>query len=285
MIMNEKLKKISSKLSNRYKDSKSLTSIYHKFLSDVQNNQEYFSRYDTRDYVKMVIYIYSLMETGGFEWGDGMIKNSWVGNYFEFGEGDYAEDECDNCNGNGSIDCDVCDGNGELECSTCSGSGQVTCPACDGDAEDEEGDECSECRGNGEVDCDDCDGGGRETCNNCGGDSSETCSECNGNGVVESDELNYYNTTFITWDKYLINRLRNSMELNNPTGINDFTRYIEEEKMFTLSIEQDRGEFKTEVSPDKVYCFTLNPLSETDLFIRKNPEGLTTMDKPHDYMY
>jgi hypothetical protein len=285
MIMNEKLKKISSKLSSRYKNNKSLTSIYHKFLSDVQNNQEYFSRYNTRDYVKMVMYIYSLLETGGFEWGDGMIKNSWVGNYFEFAEGDYAEDECNNCNGNGSVDCDVCDGNGELECSTCSGSGQVTCPACDGDAEDEEGDECSECRGNGEVDCDDCDGGGRETCNNCGGDSSETCSECNGNGEVESDELNYHNTTFITWDKNLINKLRNSMELNNPTGVEDFTLFVDEEKMFMLSIELDRGEFKTEVSPDKIYCFTLNPLSETYLFIRKNPEGLTTTDKPHDYMY
>jgi len=282
--MNEKLKKISLKLSKRYKYS-DLNDVYTKFLKDVSNNKEYFSLYDPRDYVKMVLYIHSLLETGGFEWGDGMIKNSFVGNYFEFGEDDFAEEECENCGGEGYVNCDTCDGTGQVDCDDCNGNGQVNCEACDGSGEDDEGDECSDCRGNGEVDCEECDSSGKVTCGDCRGDSTYSCDDCNGRGYVQSDELKYYNTTFITWDKDLINVFRNSMELQKPTSINDFLPFRNEDKMLVLITEEDQEEFRTDVKPDKFYCFTLSPLEETDLFIKNKPTGITTHDEPNDYTY
>jgi hypothetical protein len=287
--MNEKLKKISLKLSKRHKSSV-LYDVYVKFLSDVKNNRDYFSMYDEKDFIKIVFYIHSLLETGGFEWGDGMIKNSWVGNYFEFGEDDFTTEECDNCNGNGHVDCDYCDGNGSISCNTCDGSGSIECTDCDGVGEDDDGDTCSNCKGEGVIDCDDCEGDGETTCSECNGNNTETCQECSGDGEVETSELNYYNTTFVTWDKQLINMFMNSFELEKPTSIQDLLPEINQDKMLKLATEIDAAEFTTEVKPDKIYCFNLQRLEEIELYYPSmstgnNSDGMSTNLKPDNYTY
>jgi hypothetical protein len=287
--MNEKLKKISLKLSKRHKSSV-LYDVYTKFMSDVKNNKDYFSIYDEKDYIKIIFYIHSILETGGFEWGDGMIKNSWVGNYFEFGQDDFATEECDDCNGNGYADCENCGGSGSISCNTCDGSGSVECTDCEGIGEDDDGDTCSNCKGEGVIDCDDCEGDGENTCSECNGNGTETCQECDGNGEIESSELTYYNTTFITWDKQLINMFMNSFELEKPTSIQDFIPEVNQDKMLKLITESEQAEFKTEVKPDKIYCFNLQRLEETDLFksstdVGINSKGLSTDVKPENYTY
>jgi hypothetical protein len=280
--MDEKLKKISLKLSKRYKKH-ILQEIYTSLMKDVMNNWDYFNKFYPVDYVKMTIYIFSLFETGKFELGEKMIQNSYVGNYFEFGEGDFALETCENCGGDGYVNCDTCDGNGKEECDDCSGSGNISCESCDGSGEDDEGDSCDECRGNGEVKCDRCDGEGTFTCNNCGGDSQEECFDCRGKGEIESDKLVYYNTTFVTWDDKLINMFRNSNELAKPTSIQDFLPLYNQEKMLELITEQQQDEFAPTVSPDKIYCFGINPLESTDLFVERKPQGLTTGETPNYY--
>jgi hypothetical protein len=287
--MNEKLKKISLKLSKRYK-SPSLEDIYPKFMSDVKNNMEYFSKYDEKDYIKIVFYIHSILETGGFEWGDGMIKNSWVGNYFEFGEDDFAMEECDNCNGNGDVSCDDCDGNGSIPCEICDSSGSIQCTDCDGVGEDDDGDTCSNCAGEGVIDCENCEGDGNTTCDSCNGNSTESCQECDGSGEVESSKLTYYNTTFVTWDKQLVNMFMNSFELEKPTSIQNLLSEVNQDKMLKLCTTVDQAEFKTEVKPDTIYCFNLQRLEDVSLYRESSgigiyAYGLSTLDNPDNYTY
>jgi len=264
--MNEKLKKISLKLSKRYK-SPSLQDIYPKFMTDVKNNSDYFSMYDEKDYIKMIFYIHSLLETGGFEWGDGMIKNSWVGNYFEYGEDDFVNEDCDDCNGNGDVECDYCDG-----------SGGISCGICDGDGEDDDGSTCSNCAGEGHVDCRECDGNGRETCRNCGG-----------SGDVDSSKLNYYNTTFITWDKDLINMFMFSFELGKPTRKQGLEPEVEQDNMLRLITKTEDAEFKDGVESDTIYCFNLQRLDEVTLYQSSSgsgiyTNGLSTLEEPDNYI-
>jgi hypothetical protein len=284
--MNEKLKKISLKLSKRYK-SPSLQDIYPKFMTDVKNNSDYFSMYDEKDYIKMIFYIHSLLETGGFEWGDGMIKNSWVGNYFEYGEDDFVSENCDDCNGNGDVECDYCDGSGGISCGICDDGG-VECPDCDGDGVDGDGDTCSNCQGEGSVECINCHGEGNVDCNECGGDGRETCRNCGGSGDVDSSSLNYYNTTFITWDKDLIDMFMYSFELGKPTRKQGLEPEVEQDKMLRLITKTEEAEFGDDVKPDTIYCFNLQRLDEVNLFQSSSGSGiyvngLSTLEEPDNY--
>jgi len=286
MTMNEKLKKISLKLSKRYK-SPSLQDIYLKFMSDVKNNSDYFSMYDEKDYIKMIFYIHSLLETGGFEWGDGMIKNSWVGNYFEYGEDDFVSEDCDDCDGNGDVECDYCDGSGGISCGICDDGG-VECPDCDGDGVDGDGDTCSNCQGEGSVECKNCDGEGNVDCNECGGDGKETCRNCGGSGDVDSSKVNYYNTTFITWDKDLIDMFMYSFELGKPTRKQGLEPEVEQDKMLRLITKMEDAEFGDDVESDTIYCFNLQRLDEVNLFQSSSgtgiyANGLSTLEEPDNY--
>lgn len=263
--MNEKLKKIALKLSKKHKSS-TLYDIYPKLMTDVKNNNEYFSMYDEKDYIKIIFYIHSLLETGGFEWGDGMVKNSWVGNYFEFAEDDFLNEECDNCNGNGVIDCE-----------NCGGSGGISCGICDGDGEDDDGINCSNCGGDGNVDCDEC-----------GGDGKENCTQCDGSGDVESSKLNYYNTTFVTWDKDLIDMFMFSFELGKPTRKQNLEPEVNQDNMLKLITKMEEAEFGVDVKFNTIYCFNLQRLDEVNLFqsssgtgIYRN--GLSTLEEPDNY--
>jgi hypothetical protein len=281
--MNEKLKRVARKLSTRYKTT-GLDSIYRKLMTDVYNNEDYFGHYKPQDLLKITLYIYSFIRTNDFKLGDKMIDNSWVGNLFEFQQDNFAKETCDDCGGNGYVDCDNCDGNGETECDECDGSGQVTCEACDGSGEDDEGDECSECKGSGEVDCDECDTKGTVSCNVCGGDGSERCNECGGDGEIESEELLYMNTSFITWDKELINSFRDSLDLRKPSSIQEsLANYYDENKILYIDENESNQEFSTEVEPDKLYCFYLEPLNYSYLTLRKHNKTIWTAESPSDY--
>ena len=280
--MDEKLKKVALKLSKKYKSS-SVFEAYIKFMDEVSANEEYFSRYTPDQLVKIPIYIYSIIETNGFDLGDSMIKNAWIGNIFEFGADDYDNEQCDNCDASGYISCDECEG-GSAQCGHCDGDGKVECDTCDGIGVDDDGDgTCDNCNGNGEVDCDWCDGEGTVSCRNCNGDGSLNCDDCDGSGEIESSKLKYWNTTIIVWDKKLINMFMNSYELEKPISNQDLTRFINQSQMSYLQNIEDAEEFKTEVKPDKKYCFYFEKFLSGGLKLQGNQ--LTTGKIPTEYIY
>ena len=281
MIMNEKLKKIALKLSKKYKSS-SVYEAYIQFMGEVSANRDYFGLYSPEQLVKIPIYIFSKNETGNFELGDNMIKNAWIGNVFEFGDGDYYVESCDSCAGDGYETCQDCD-NGNVDCDNCDGHGKVDCEACDGVGEDEEGDSCSECNGHGQVDCDDCDGVGYVECRNCGGDGSYQCGDCDGKGDIETDSLNYMNKTVIVWDRKLINMFMNSYELEKPMSNQDILPFINQSMMSYLDVHEDVAEFKTDVKSDTMYCFYFEQLLQGGLKLSNNQ--LTTGKRPNAYIY
>lgn len=283
--MDEKLKKIALKLSKKY-DYGTVEDVYKKFMRDVGNQKDYFSMYTPENLIKITFYIFSLMRTKGFELGDSMIKNCFVGNFFEFGKDDFAQDTCEQCNGNGQVECESCGGSGEYSCSKCNGDGEIECDTCEGDGEDSDGDACETCRGSGEIDCDDCEGSGSETCDECRGNGNETCGECDGNGEVESDKLIYYNQTFLVWDKKLINILRTHEELNKPLPdemSDSIIEFVNENKMCFLDEIRDEAEFKTEVQPDVKYCFFLEGLDGE--IVLTNNNRINTQETPDKYIY
>lgn len=277
--MNEKLKKLALKLSVKYKSS-TVNEAYKQFMQEVSANMDYFGFYTPEQLVKIPIYIYSKIETGGFEYGDGMIKNAWIGNIFEISRDDFATETCDECDGNGYIACDDCD-NGDADCSHCD-SGKVECDACGGDGDDGDGDSCDECNGNGEVNCDWCDGQGTVSCSNCGGDGSHDCPDCDA-GEVETSRLKYINTTIIVWDKDLINMFMNSYELQKPTFKQNLYPFINEGMMSYLEQTEEDAEFKNEVKPDKIYCFYFEKFLQGGLELFDNE--ITTARKPLEYIY
>lgn len=279
--MNEKLKKIANKLYKKYKTS-SVNEAYTQFMDEVSQQREYFSLYTPEQLVKIPIYIYSKIETGGFEYGDGMVKNAWIGNIFEYGYDDYAEEECEYCKGDGIERCDKCDGTGTITCDTCDGDGTVSCGECDGYGNDGEGGDCSECNGRGRLKCDDCDEGS-QTCDKCGGDGSHECVECDGGGELITDRLKYINKTIIVWDKKLIDMFMNSYELERPTSKQNLLPFINESMMSYLDQHEDSAEFKTEVKADKIYCFYFEQLLQGGLKLVE--DEISTGKKPIIYIY
>lgn len=281
--MDTKLKKVALKLSKNFKRL-TLKETFDNFLKLVETQKEYFSIYGRIDLIKIVFYIYSVNQKGGYEWADSAIANCYIGNFFEFQQDNFETDDCDDCGGDGAIACEYCGGSGDVSCDNCDGDGNAECSECGGEGVDGAGDTCSECDGDGSVRCNDCRGSGSVTCNHCGGDGSEGCTNCDGNGVVETSKLLYADTTFLVWDKKLINMFRNSFELEKPMAIqDDFMPYENEDLMVTINQKEESAEFNENVKPDTRYCFFFEDLISSSLYLRK--DGISTGEDPDQYTY
>lgn len=270
--MNEKLKKIATKLVPKY-NPLTLEETYQKFMRQVATQKDYFGTYKPYDLLRIVFYIFSLKETGNFDWAETVLKKAYLGDYFEYTADDFVSESCDDCNGNGSVECDYCNGSGTEECDKCSGDGQIDCNECDGEGsiEDENGnlEDCEECNGKGEIECDWCSGSGERVCGNCN-DGYNTCYECDGSGEIESDKLRYYATTFVTWDKQLIDSFMLSYELKKPIVKDDYVTYANENKMLVLRNGEDEAEFKENIKPDYQYCYNMELLEEEVVGLMNN---------------
>jgi hypothetical protein len=281
--MDEKLKKIALKLSKNFKRL-TLKETFYNFLTLVKNQQDYFSNYKRIDLIKITFYIYSLNQTGDYKWAESTITNCHIGNFFEFEKDRFETVDCDDCGGDGAISCLYCGGTGEVQCDTCDGDGEVECDDCDGSGEDEEGNPCDTCQGGGFVRCDNCDGSKYLTCRDCNGNTSESCGNCDGDGVVETSKLLYQNTTFLVWDKKLIDMFRNSYELERPMAIqDDFIPYENQDFMVIVNNQEDSAEFHENVKPDTRYCFFFAELIDSSLYFNKN--NINTGEEPDEYTY
>lgn len=109
-----------------------------------------------------------------------LLSNIGFENGRILGSTDGSIDECEECEGKGTIGCPDCNGSHEVECPVCGGECRESCPVCDGNG----GENCEECDGNGTINCDACDDGFIE-CKECDGDGSVKCEKCDGDGEIE----------------------------------------------------------------------------------------------------
>jgi hypothetical protein len=230
--MNDKLKRLAKNISELLPDnSKSPQQVFDLFAGRIYDSQnDYFRALGGDAIVKIVLYIYSLKETGDFKMGDNMInKLSFISVFYT--SGNYHDTECSECEGSGTVRCDNCDY-----------EGRVKCVQCGGDGEDSSGETCDDCQGGGDVYCD-----------QCGGDGDISCYECDGTGEVETDELEYMYSYICTWNS----QVENQCYLNERTGEPamseyDFDRLSDE--FITLFYTEENSKLRNFVEINQVYC-------------------------------
>jgi hypothetical protein len=254
--MNEKLQRLSAKMVGLFPENfKSAQECYDQFKVVYKKQFEYFANFEPSNTLKLVLYIYSLKNTGNFKLAENILNKSGFASLFIM-EPDYYQTECDDCSGEGSFRCDYCYGNGTIDCQTCDGNDTVSCDTCGGDGqveEDGEKVECDECAGSGEVTCDECGGGGNEECNHCDGDGSENCSTCDGDGQIETSEHEYKYYVIITWNSFIKNKCELESGTMTPAlSEYDFDRLRDE--YIILGYDEEHSEFRSAVLPNDVYC-------------------------------
>ena len=241
--MNDKLKRLAKNISELIPDNpKSPQEVFDSFGARIYESQKsYFEAIGGDSIIKIVLYIYSLKETGEFKMGDDMINKLSFASLF-YTSGNYRHTECSNCEGSGSVNCDYC-----------SHDGLIDCEECGGDGINSDKDECGECNGQGQVYCD-----------NCGGDGNITCSDCDAVGEVETDELEYTYSYICTWN----NEIKNMCELNEGTtepamSEYDFDRLSDD--YITLAYTEEAAELRGFVDTNVLYCVSY--LDEPKLYL------------------
>jgi hypothetical protein len=254
--MNEKLQRLANKMIGLFsEDFKSAQDCYDRFRNVYKQQFDYFQNFDPSNILKLVLYIYSLKNTGNFKLAENILNKSGFASLFIM-ESDYYQEECDDCSGEGTIRCDNCYGDGTTACRNCDGDGTVSCETCGGDGkveEDGEELECDSCYGSGEVSCDECGGGGNEECNHCDGDGSENCSTCDGDGQIETNEHEYKYYVIITWNNFI----KNKCELESGTMTPALTEYDFDrlsDEYIVLGYDEEHSELRSAVLPNYVYC-------------------------------
>jgi len=116
----------------------------------------------TNNLIKLFYTVFFLFEGDSLEVAQFKAENDL---YYiiiqEVGDKEYKDEECEECDGHGTVECYNCD-DGNEECYNCDGTGEVEY----GDGETHE---CEDCNGTGEVSCSTCDGEGNLECHSCDG--------------------------------------------------------------------------------------------------------------------
>ena len=277
--MNEKLQRLSAKMLGLFpEDFESVQDCYNQFRVVYETQFDYFQHFDPSNTIKLVFYIYSLKNTGNFKLAEQLLNKLGFASLF-ITQGNYHEEGCDNCYGEGYRRCDYCSGTGEVSCDDCDGTGEVSCDSCDGDGVDEEGDKCGECDGDGEVGCGECDGTGETKCGECNNDGDVMCDTCDGTGEIITNELEYRHMTIATWN----NEIKTACELNAGTMEPVLSEYhidsLRDE--YIILVETDEhGEFQNPINSNEYYCTNyedepkLNKSNEKKFFIWMDNDGL-----------
>ena len=252
--MEEKLQRIAKKLTGLFSvdEFKTPQQCYDSFGKIYRNQNVYFKYWEPSDIIKLVIYIYSLKNTGDFKLADSILNRLAFASLF-LTQGIPHEKECESCDGSGGKKCYYCGGEGVNNCESCDGLGKKECQDCWGLGVDDETGVCEECEGSGEVNCEECGGDGEKNCYECDGSGVRDCFDCGGDGYVETSELKFTYRTIVTWN----NSLKNSCELNagtmNPV-ISDSEFDSLHNEYITLGLGEDNGEFRGGVQPHEYYC-------------------------------
>jgi hypothetical protein len=256
--MNEKLKRLASKVVGLFREGEfSSPQQCYDLFRDIYNKQyDYFQTLSPDAIIKLVLYVYSLRNTGNFQLAENMLNRLGFASLF-ITQGDYHEETCEYCNGDGYYTCEECGSSGNVSCDTCNASGEVDCPECEGERSFEVGDneweDCEECSGRGKVDCDNCGGDGEVICDNCSGHGTNECEHCNGSGSLETSELNYEYYVIATWN----NDIKNACELRAGTTEPILSEYDIDrlrDEYIILGSDEDHAEFRSFVESNEYYC-------------------------------
>jgi len=262
--MNEKLKKISKNLEPLLNENDSVNDIYTNLITIAKNQSDYFKHLGVSNFIKIVIYIYSLRKTGSFSLGDKMIDN------LEFAELLTTDNEetvemCQECDGSGEVPCKNCDSSGQIECDNCNGQGGEDCNQCDGDGLDNEGDDCANCDGTGMISCEQCDGDGVENCPECGAHKYYTCPECDGQAEINKPGFVVIDLLLIaTWDPIIKNKCEIEERTTNP--IMSVEKFEDNNNYILLNRTYHDAEINVESS--QLYCLDYD--DEMDISFRND---------------
>lgn len=258
--MNINSKKIAFNLSPLLSNDKfsNITELYRLCSKLFFNHYDYFSRFNSENLIKIVLYVYSLKKTNNFQLAEQMISNLFLVNLIST-DGDFAEVECEECYGNGEVACDNCRGEGTIQCEECDGIGETVCTNCDGEGEIDD-DTCTECNGYGEIRCENCDGSGELSCDDCYGSGELSCDVCSGEGYIQSDYIMRYEKTYlISWDSDLKNKCKQYE--NTKTPVLEHYEFIDkrnDSKFIILETNIIDAEPATTIENTKHYCYYID---------------------------
>jgi hypothetical protein len=239
-MTDEKLYSISKKLSVGFNTLSKGSNFFSKFSNLFKKTEEYFSNFDSDDFLKIYVFTKTLTEDG-LDTPLSVLLEKYENTQITLMI--YTNYE------SVEIECSECDGDGEEECQWCDGGGEVSCPICDGSGEDEEGERCDECSGKGVVECPDCNGSGQET-----------CSQCDGSGeIVDDDETEITNGIFMSDDPKLNSNLLslkledlpfssgdgdfpNELFIHNTTVTWKIKNHLEEDEWYVREVIQNKNE-------------------------------------------
>lgn len=252
--MNEKLKKLATKISELIPKSETPQQVYDGLVNVMKGQRDYFKYLGPDNIVKLTLYIYSFKTTGKFNEGDTMISSLGFANLITTEGTEYVK-ECESCDGGGELDCEYCD-RGEIQCDVCDGTGEVNCPECDGDGRqmgDGEWEDCEACDGSGNMSCEDCSGDGYLQCDNCDNGKNE-CWDCSGHGEVETNQIKYDAYLVVTWNRD-INRDFSTNENSKYPALSEYEFDRLRDEYIVLTYEDDgHAEFQDWVRVNEVYC-------------------------------
>jgi len=252
--MNDKIKRLSSNLSEIIPDHDTIQDLYLELRNLMVKQKDYFSNISPQTMVKVLFYIWSIKKTGNFNLGDKLLNKILFATLITT-EGNHHREQCEGCDGAGEQYCSYCDGSGNVECDNCGGDGAITCDECGGDGRqmgDGEWEDCEECNGEREQTCSDCAGEGKVECDRCY-NGYETCSECNGEGEIKTDEFEYSNYFIVTWNNFIKDRC----ELTEGTPESAFSEYefdkLRDEYVVLYQVEE-HAELRDFFEINEVYC-------------------------------
>lgn len=282
-------------------DILSPTEVYNKLILFSKKQSAYFDLFSPKEFLILVILIYSLKKTGEFKLAEKIFTKMYFCNFI-VNTGDNADEPCHECSGDGYVDCSDCDGsgledcydcsgNGSVNCKDCGGDGQIICELCDGSGQMEDDEECPDCNGagsfdcetcsgDGDVECKDCDGEGKQSCSYCDG-GSRSCSECYGDGEVQSDDKYRLNIIEIcSWDEELNSVCE--LKIDTETPIMKEDEILEKNNIIVLSINNEEGELDFDLEAGEAYCYSF----EKNPRLKKYINGKITPDSNYtDWSY
>lgn len=254
--MDEKVKKIALRFEGMITEFNTPQEVYNSLMQFVKSQPDYFTIKGPQLIIQLTYLIYSHKKTQSFELGEKMLNdNEFI--FVLYSHGQHHEESCEACfTDSGYVTCDVCDGTGEINCEECEGIGEIPCETCYGsgiDPDSEDGEECYDCNGSGNRTCWSCHGNETTDCPECI-DGLVNCEECDGVGTTTTDELEYTIEVIMTWDKFLIDDCKDTVQSLVPImSYKEFDNL--KNCVFMNTIEGNNLDFKKGFRENEVYCF------------------------------
>ena len=116
MITNNKILKIARSIKDIVGGDVQTPNDVYKLVVGQKNLKEYYEYLGPDNFIKLCISVWGLIQGYNLSQLEEIFDKVFFANVF-MSDGDQHVEECDTCDGNGSISCDYCDGDGSMECS------------------------------------------------------------------------------------------------------------------------------------------------------------------------